>query len=79
MRIATSPFRPAKGWRRIRSAGARDAVVFGLRWEWEVPLAELGVSAFVVPRPAVKGRKRSLVLVCNSVAQSIIESDRSDR
>jgi len=56
--------------------GARDAVVCGLRWEWEVPLAELGVSAFVVPRPAVKGRKRSRVLVCNSVAQSLIESVR---
>jgi integrase len=58
--------------------GARDAVVCGLRWEWEVRLPELGVSAFVVPRPAVKGRKRSRVLVCNSVAQSIIETVRGD-
>ena len=77
MRIATSPFRQAKGWRRIRSAdlldsersmpcspartsmviqssmalfdlqcGARDAVVCGLRWEWEVPLAELELPTF---------------------------------
>jgi integrase len=56
--------------------GARDAVVCGLRWDWEVRLAELGVSAFVVPRPAVKGRKHSRVVVCNSIAQSIIESVR---
>jgi integrase len=56
--------------------GARDAVVCGLRWEWEIPVPELGLSVFEVPRQAVKGRQRVRILVCNSVAQSIIESVR---
>lgn len=58
------------------NCGARDAVVCGLRWQWEVRIPDHGFSAFVVPRPSVKGKKRSRVLVCNSVAQSIIESVR---
>ena len=56
--------------------GARDAVVCGLRWEWEIPVPELGLSVFEVPRQAVKGRQRARILVCNGVAQSIIESVR---
>ena len=48
-----------------------------LRWEWEVKLPELGVSAFEVPRRHVKGRKRSRIVMCNSVAQSVIETVRS--
>lgn len=61
------------------NCGARDAVICGLRWEWEVEVPELGFSVFVVPAPAVKGRKgkkRARVIVCNSVAQRIIESVR---
>jgi integrase len=58
--------------------GARDAVVCGLRWEWEIPVPELGISVFEVPRKAVKGQQRSRILVCNSVAQSIIESVRDE-
>ena len=58
--------------------GARDAVVCGLRWEWEIPVPELGISVFEVPRRAVKGRKHARVLVCNSVAQSVIESVRGE-
>jgi integrase len=57
--------------------GARDNVVCNLRWDWETRL-ELGFSVFVVPRRYVKGRKRDRVLVCNSVAQSIIESCRGE-
>lgn len=56
--------------------GARDSVICGLRWAWEVKIPELGVSVFNVPREAVKGRKRSRLIVCNSVAQSIVESVR---
>jgi integrase len=37
---------------------------------------DLGFSVFVVPRRYVKGRKGDRVVVCNSVAQSIIESVR---
>ena len=56
--------------------GARDEVVCNLRWHWEVRLEQLGFSVFVVPKRYVKGRKQDRVLVCNSVAQSIIESVR---
>ncbi|WP_371325460.1 tyrosine-type recombinase/integrase [Dechloromonas sp. ZY10] len=58
------------------NTGARDEVVCGLRWEWEIYIPELERSVFDVPRESVKGRKRSRVLVCNSVAQSIIEGQR---
>ena len=58
------------------NTGARDEVVCGLRWEWEIYIPELERSVFDVPRKNVKGRKRSRVLVCNSVAQSIIEGQR---
>jgi integrase len=58
------------------NTGARDEVVCGLKWEWEIHIPELGRSVFDVPRENVKGRKRSRVLVCNSVAQSIVEGQR---
>jgi integrase len=58
------------------NTGARDEALCNLRWSWEVRLPDLGFSVFVVPRRWVKGRKRDRVLVCNTVAQSIIESVR---
>jgi integrase len=58
------------------NTGARDDVVCSLRWEWEIRVPELGISVFEVPASNVKGRKRSRLLVCNSVAQSVIESAR---
>ena len=58
------------------NTGVRDDVVCSLKWEWEIAVPELGVSVFDIPREGVKGRKRSRVLVCNTVAQSIIESVR---
>lgn len=58
------------------NTGARDEVVCGLKWEWEIPIPELGVSVFDIPRENVKGKKRGRVLVCNTVAQSVIESQR---
>lgn len=56
--------------------GARENVVCNLRWQWEVRLPELGFSVFVVPKRYVKGRKADRVLVCNSVAQSVVEAQR---
>ena len=56
--------------------GVRDDVVCNLRWSWEVKVPELGISVFEVPMKHVKGKRRSRVVVCNSVAQSIIESVR---
>jgi integrase len=37
---------------------------------------ELGISLFEVPRRHVKGRRRTRLVVCNSVAQSIVEAVR---
>lgn len=58
------------------NTGARDDVVCSLRWEWEIAVPELGTSVFEVPASNVKGRRRSRLLVCNSVAQSVVESMR---
>jgi integrase len=58
------------------NTGARDEVVCGLKWEWEIQVSELGTSVFDIPWETVKGRKRDRVLVCNTVAQSIIEGQR---
>lgn len=58
------------------NTGGRDEVICSLRWEWEIKIPELGISVFEVPRRYVKGRKRSRVLVCNSTAQSVVESVR---
>jgi integrase len=58
------------------NTGVRDEVVCGLKWEWEIPVPELGVSVFEIPRESVKGRKRNRILVCNQVAQSVVESVR---
>jgi len=54
----------------------RDDVVCSLQWAWEIKVPELGISVFEVPREHVKGRRRARVVVCNSVAQSVIESVR---
>ena len=58
------------------NTGVRDDVACSLRWEWEIKVPELGISVFEVPREHVKGRKKSRVVICNSVAQSVIESVR---
>lgn len=58
------------------NTGARDDVVVNLRWEWEVFLKELECSVFIVPPRYVKGRKGWRPLVCNRVAQSILEDQR---
>lgn len=60
----------------ILNTGVRDDVACSLRWEWEIPVPELGVSVFEVPRENVKGRRRVRLVVCNSVAQSVIEACR---
>ena len=51
-------------------------MVCGLRWECEIAIPKLGVSMLEVPREKVKGRKRSRMLVRNTVVQSIVESVR---
>lgn len=60
----------------VLNTGVRDDVACNLRWEWEIEVPELGVSVFEVPKQHVKGGRRSRVVVCNSVAQDIIETVR---
>ena len=59
------------------NTGTREQEVCGLRWEWEVPVAELGTSVFIIPQERVKnGEERLLVL--NRVATSVIEEVRGE-
>lgn len=59
------------------NTGVRDNVVCQLRWSWEVILPEFGnASIFLVPREYVKGGKKEAVIICNSVAQSVIDKCR---
>jgi integrase len=60
------------------NTGARDDVVCNLRWEWEVYLEDIECSVFIVPPRYVKGRKGWRPLICNRVAQSIIEQQRGE-
>jgi integrase len=60
----------------VLNTGVRDDVVCSLRWDWEIRIPELGISVFEVPRQHVKGKKRSKIVVCNSVSQSVVESVR---
>lgn len=57
------------------NTGARDENVCGLRWDWEVPVPEIGRSVFVVPASEFKS-KRPHVLILNDVAWSIVEGER---
>lgn len=60
----------------VLNTGVRNDVVCSLRWDWEIRIPELGISVFEVPRQHVKGQKRSKIVVCNSVSQSVVESVR---
>jgi integrase len=59
------------------NTGARDEVVCGLKWEWEIEIPELETSVFLIPKESVKGRKRDRILVCNKVAMQVINAQRS--
>ena len=59
------------------NTGVRDDVICTLRWEWEIPVTELGISVFEVPRAFVKGKRQSRVVICNTVAQQVVESARN--
>lgn len=57
------------------NTGARDENLCGLRWEWEVPVPEVGRSVFVIPAAEFKGKRRH-VLILNDVAWRIVQSQR---
>jgi integrase len=58
------------------NTGARDEVVCGLKWEWEIEIPELETSVFLIPKESVKGRKRDRIVVCNKVAMQVINTQR---
>jgi integrase len=65
------------------NTGCREQEVCQLRWEWEVPVAELQTSVFVIPaefsgrweRSGVKNRE-DRVVVLNDVAKRVIDAQR---
>lgn len=57
------------------NTGTREQEVCSLRWDWEVPVPELGTSVFLIPGPRVKNREERLVIL-NDVALSVVESCR---
>ncbi len=65
------------------NTGCREQEVCKLRWDWEIPVPELGTSVFLIPadfgdrhaNSGVKNRDERLV-VLNSVAKSIIDKQR---
>jgi integrase len=57
------------------NTGLRDENVCGLRWEWEIPVPEVGRSVFVIPGKFFK-TKVPHVVILNDVAWSIVEGQR---
>lgn len=61
------------------NCGVRDDVVCSLRWNWEARVQlqkDLMISVFVVPCDHVKGHKQERILICNSVAQRLVDEQR---
>lgn len=57
------------------NTGCRDGEVCALRWQWEVPVPELGVTTFVIPGAYVKNGDDRLV-VLNRAALEIVNRMR---
>jgi integrase len=57
------------------NTGCRDGEVCRLQWAWEVPVAELNTSVFIIPGQYVKNADDRLVVV-NRVARSVVEARR---
>lgn len=69
---------PAHLWRMALfkvNTGTREQEVCQLRWDWEVPVPELGTSVFIIPGGRVKNGDDRLV-VLNRVARSVIDEVR---
>lgn len=63
----------------VLNTGVRDEVACNLQWAWEVPLPDRKTSIFIVPEEHVKGENGKIdqrVVVMNSVAQRIVDSQR---
>ena len=65
------------------NSGSREQEVVKLRWDWEIPVPELGTSVFLIPadfggrheNAGVKNGDERLI-VLNRVAKSVIEGQR---
>ena len=57
------------------NTGCRDAEICNLEWAWEVPVAELGTSVFIIPSRLVKNEVERLV-VLNRTAHSVVDTRR---
>lgn len=60
------------------NTGLRDSNLCGLQWMWEVPVAEISRSVFVVLPETFKS-KRGHVVILNDAAWSIVQSQRGKR
>lgn len=60
------------------NSGPRDENICGLRWEWEVPVPEVGRSVFIIPEDDYKTGVKH-VLILNDAAWRIIEQQRASR
>jgi integrase len=57
------------------NTGYRDAEICNLEWAREVPIPELGISAFIIPGRQVKNGQDRLV-VLNRIARSVVANRR---
>ncbi|MCW8966034.1 MAG: tyrosine-type recombinase/integrase [Candidatus Pacearchaeota archaeon] len=57
------------------NTGCREQEICQLRWEWEIRIAELDCSVFVLPEWATKNEEERVV-VLNSISASVIEAQR---
>ncbi len=65
------------------NSGCREMEVVCLRWNWEIKVRELSTSVFLIPanfggRTPLSGVKNKMdrLVVLNSIAKSVIESQR---
>jgi integrase len=57
------------------NTGCRDAEICNLQWDWEVAVAELDTSVFIIPASRAKnGEER--VVVLNRIARSVVDARR---
>ena len=57
------------------NTGCRDQEICSLRWDWEVPVPQLGTSVFIIPGVNVKNGDERLI-VLNGIARSVVEARR---
>jgi integrase len=57
------------------NSGCRDGEICHLRWEWEVRVAEIATSVFIIPGTEVKNGQERLV-VLNQAAELVVAQRR---